>query len=219
MTARPRHFSSSGTVYLVQSTNFCGRIAVFPASALNLFSVRRTAALLLVALLAVAVACSNDTKAAPTKEQVAVDPNLFRVEKPDLFRTVKVESRDLPTELNANGSVQPDVNKTIHVTSLGSGRVVELKARLGDYVKKGQVLLVISAPTSRVRLATTRKHRPTRHSPPRLSTAPNCSIRAARSRRKIWRSPRTLTPRRKPIRRLRRTACGFSAEIPRIPAR
>jgi cobalt-zinc-cadmium efflux system membrane fusion protein len=42
--------------------------------------------------------------------------------------------------------VTPDINRTIHVTSLGSGRVVELKARLGDYVKQGQVLLVISSP-------------------------------------------------------------------------
>ena len=40
----------------------------------------------------------------------------------------------------------PNVNKTIHVTSLGSGRVVDLKVRLGDYVKKGQSLLVISSP-------------------------------------------------------------------------
>jgi membrane fusion protein, heavy metal efflux system len=102
--------------------------------------------LLCTALLAVSVACSNDTKAAPTKQEITVDPNLLIVDHPELFQTVKVESRDLPTELRANGTVQPDVNKTIHVTSLGSGRVVELKARLGDSVKKGQVLLVISSP-------------------------------------------------------------------------
>src|ERR1035441_10597232 len=100
--------------------------------------------LLCLALLLFSVACSNDTKAAPTKQEITVDPNLLTVDHPELFQTVKVESRDLPTELNANGTVQPDVNKTIHVTSLGSGRVVDLKARLGDYVKKGQVLLVIS---------------------------------------------------------------------------
>ena len=45
--------------------------------------------------------------------------------------------------LNANGSVTPDINSTIHVTSQGSGRVVELKVRLGDYVRKGQDLLSI----------------------------------------------------------------------------
>lgn len=101
--------------------------------------------LTLVAL-AASVACSGNAKPAPTKEQVVVDPNLFTVDHPELFHTVKVEGRDLPTELKANGTVQPNVNKTIHVTSLGSGRVVDLKVRLGDYVKKGQSLLVISSP-------------------------------------------------------------------------
>ena len=104
------------------------------------------ALLLCLVLLSVSVACSKDPKAAPTKQEITVDPNLLTVDHPELFQTVKVESRDLPTELNANGTIQPDVNKTIHVTSLGSGRVVELKVRLGDYVKKGQELLVISSP-------------------------------------------------------------------------
>jgi cobalt-zinc-cadmium efflux system membrane fusion protein len=108
---------------------------------------RASAALLLCfAILLISVACSNDTKAAPTKQEIVVDPNLMIVDHPELFQTVKVENRDLPTVLNANGSIQPDVNKTIHVTSLGSGRVVELKVRLGDHVNKGQVLLVISSP-------------------------------------------------------------------------
>ena len=34
----------------------------------------------------------------------------------------------------------------LHVTSLGGGRVVDLKAKLGDSVKRGQTLLVISSP-------------------------------------------------------------------------
>jgi membrane fusion protein, heavy metal efflux system len=89
------------------------------------------------------VSCSSDSKAAPTKSEVTLDPNLYTVDHPELFKLAKVETRNLPTTLNANGNVTPDVNNTIHVTSQGSGRVVELRVRLGDYVKKGEVMLSI----------------------------------------------------------------------------
>ena len=92
-----------------------------------------------------AVSCSGDPKAAPTKAEVTLDPNLYTVEQPELFKMAKVETRDLPTILNANGTVTPDINSTIHVTSQGSGRVLELKVRLGDYVNKGQMLLSIQS--------------------------------------------------------------------------
>ena len=104
----------------------------------------RTAAIYGVVFLAgMGFSCSDDPKAAPTKSEVTLDPNLYTVDHPELFKLAKVETRDLPTTLNANGTVTPDVNSTIHVTSQGSGRVVELKVRLGDYVNKGQELLSI----------------------------------------------------------------------------
>lgn len=87
--------------------------------------------------------CSNDSKPAPTKVEVTLDPNLYNIDHPELFKLVRAEVRDLPTVLTANGSVIPDVNRSIHVTSQGSGRVVDLKVRLGDSVKKGQELLSI----------------------------------------------------------------------------
>jgi cobalt-zinc-cadmium efflux system membrane fusion protein len=89
--------------------------------------------------------CPNDAKPAPTKAEVTIDPSLSSIDHPELFKLVRVEARDLPTVLSANGSVAPDVNRTIHVTSQGSGRVVELKVRLGDAVSKGQVLVSISS--------------------------------------------------------------------------
>jgi cobalt-zinc-cadmium efflux system membrane fusion protein len=155
MTWQAKYFpsskSSSRAAHAKLLAASWGAAAALPppgaAPIISAASSRRSAALLLcMALLNFSVACSNNTKAAPTKQEITLDPNLLTVDHPELFKTVKVESRDLPTELNANGTVQPDVNKTIHVTSLGSGRVVDLKARLGDYVKKGQVLLVISSP-------------------------------------------------------------------------
>jgi cobalt-zinc-cadmium efflux system membrane fusion protein len=90
--------------------------------------------------------CSHETKAAPTKAEVTLDPNVFDVDHPEIFPTTRVSTRQMPTTLTANASITPDVNRTIHVTSQGSGRVVDLKVRLGDAVKKGQVLLSIFSP-------------------------------------------------------------------------
>jgi membrane fusion protein, heavy metal efflux system len=102
-------------------------------------------AVVLAALLT-GTACSHDSAAAPSKPAVTVDPDVFEAGHPDLFKTATAETRSLPTELTATGTVTPDVTRTIHVTSLGAGRVVDLKVRLGDNVKKGQTLLVISSP-------------------------------------------------------------------------
>jgi len=96
--------------------------------------------------LAAGVGCSNESPAAATKPAVNVDPDVFEAEQPELFKTAKAESRSLPTQITANGAVSPDVTRTIHVTSLGAGRVVDLKVKLGDNVKKGETLLVISSP-------------------------------------------------------------------------
>jgi len=101
---------------------------------------------LLMSLLSLGVGCTKETPAATSKPPVTLDPDLFETDHPELFKTAKAEVRSLPTQLTANGTVSPDVNRTIHVTSLGGGRVVELKAKLGDNVSKGQTLLVISSP-------------------------------------------------------------------------
>ena len=100
-------------------------------------------ALGVLALILGGVGCSDDPKAAPTKTEVTVDPNLFTVDHPELFKVATVETRELPIELRVNGTVNPDVTRTIHVTSQGSGRVVDLRVKLGDRVQKGQVLLSI----------------------------------------------------------------------------
>jgi cobalt-zinc-cadmium efflux system membrane fusion protein len=102
-----------------------------------------------VVMLAAAIAgvgCSKDAPVAASKPPVAVDPDLFSTDHPELFKIAKAETRGLPNELTANGVVTPDVTRTIHVTSLGGGRVIDLKVKLGDTVKKGQTLLIISSP-------------------------------------------------------------------------
>jgi membrane fusion protein, heavy metal efflux system len=115
-------------------------------SPMNGVAARLIALLVLLAVLMAGLACSKQTPAPTSKAPVTVDPDVFSSEHPELFKTAKAETRALPTELTANGTVTPDVTRTIHVTSLGGGRVIDLKVKLGDSVKKGQTLLVISSP-------------------------------------------------------------------------
>jgi cobalt-zinc-cadmium efflux system membrane fusion protein len=111
----------------------------------NKILVRAAVAFGALVLAGLGISCSDSSKAAPTKSEVTLDPNLYTVDHPDRFKLATAETRNLPTLLSANGTVTPDVNSTIHVTSQGSGRVVELKVRLGDFVNKGQELLAIQS--------------------------------------------------------------------------
>ncbi len=115
---------------------------------MNKFSYQRRniALALLLASLGFGMACSKETTAAASKPPVTLDPDLYETDQAGVFKTAKVETRSLPTLVTANGTVSPDVNRTIHVTSLGGGRVVDLKVKLGDNVEKGQTLLIISSP-------------------------------------------------------------------------
>jgi cobalt-zinc-cadmium efflux system membrane fusion protein len=89
-----------------------------------------------------------DAKAeAPPKPVVEpdLDSNNFRVDHPERFPVVTaVEYKAVPA-LNVTGVVQPDIARAVPVISLASGRVVEIKTRLGDEVKKGQLLLRVQS--------------------------------------------------------------------------
>jgi cobalt-zinc-cadmium efflux system membrane fusion protein len=90
----------------------------------------------------------NDSKADPKAEApppAAVEPDLdannFKVDRPEQFPLVTAIEHKAAPALNVTGVVQPDVSRAIPVISLAAGRVVEIKARLGDVVQKGQLLL------------------------------------------------------------------------------
>ncbi len=90
---------------------------------------------------------SSTTKASSSADITETgDPNLISVEHPERFSLVEVETRKMADEVRMNGVVAPDVNRTVPVLSLGAGRAVQVFVRLGDDVKKGQVLLRISSP-------------------------------------------------------------------------
>ena len=61
------------------------------------------------------------------------------------FPLATASARSLAPELNATGVVSADVSRTIPVISLAAGRIVEVDARLGDNVTKGQVLLKVQS--------------------------------------------------------------------------
>jgi cobalt-zinc-cadmium efflux system membrane fusion protein len=82
----------------------------------------------------------------PVKVEKEQDPNVVKVDHSEQFPLVKaIEYMEAPT-LVVNGVVAPDVSRTVPVISLASGRVIEIRARLGDTVKKGQVLLRVQSP-------------------------------------------------------------------------
>ncbi len=81
----------------------------------------------------------------PAKVESDLDANNFTVDHPEQFPLVTaVEHKSAPT-LNVTGAVQPDIARAVPVISLAAGRVVEIKARLGDVVKKGQLLLRVQS--------------------------------------------------------------------------
>ena len=83
---------------------------------------------------------------ANTKIETNTDPNIFTLPHPEQFPVAEVELRKVNDELHVNGVITPDVNRSVPVVSLGGGRVVDIKVKLGDYVKKGQTLLLINSP-------------------------------------------------------------------------
>jgi len=65
----------------------------------------------------------------------------FKVAHPEQFPLATAGEHKAALELTVTGVVNPDVSRSVPAISLASGRVVEVKARLGDTVKKGQFLL------------------------------------------------------------------------------
>src|SRR5277367_3063795 len=73
------------------------------------------------------------------------DVNVVTVDHPEQFPLFTAIEHAATTQLIATGVVSPDVARTVPVISLASGRVVEIRARLGDTVKKGQILLRVQS--------------------------------------------------------------------------
>jgi membrane fusion protein, heavy metal efflux system len=82
----------------------------------------------------------------PAKVEKEQDVNLLTVDHPEQFPLVKATDYSAAPTLSVTGTVNPDISRTVPVISLATGRVVEIRARLGDTVKKDQVLLLVQSP-------------------------------------------------------------------------
>jgi cobalt-zinc-cadmium efflux system membrane fusion protein len=77
----------------------------------------------------------------PAKVVSGVDVSFFAIEHPERYPIETASEYQAPSQLSVTGTVIPDIARNVPVISLASGRVVDIRARLGDTVKKGQLLL------------------------------------------------------------------------------
>src|SRR5712691_7742428 len=86
---------------------------------------------------------SNDTGPRPATVEPDTNADNFKVDHPERFPLTTAAEYMATPELNVTGVVSPDVSRQVPVPSLASGRVLEINARLGDEVRKGQLLFKI----------------------------------------------------------------------------
>ena len=79
----------------------------------------------------------------PARIVPAFDVALFQVQHPEQFPLATAGEYTAAPELSVTGVVSPDVSLQVPVPSLATGRIVEIDARLGDVVKKGQLLFKV----------------------------------------------------------------------------
>jgi membrane fusion protein, heavy metal efflux system len=112
---------------------------------------RSVTVVLCLMLTAMEPGCGNskgDPKAeAPPAAKVEreEDLNVIQVEHPEQFPLATAMAHESTSQLNATGTVSPDISRSVPVISIAAGRVVEVDARLGDTVKKGQILLRVQS--------------------------------------------------------------------------
>ncbi len=112
---------------------------------------RRYAAILLSSGIYLLAGCNSkpsDPKGEAPPETVVqadTDVNLVRVDHPEHFPVVAATPYTSVSKIQVTGTVNPDISRTVPVISIASGRVVDVHARIGDYVKKGQLLMDVQS--------------------------------------------------------------------------
>ena len=89
----------------------------------------------------------EDASGAPPLAQVEheQDSGGFKVDHPEQFPLATAGEHKAAPELTVTGVVNYDVSRSVPAVSLASGRAIEVKVRLGDTVKRGQLLLRVQS--------------------------------------------------------------------------
>jgi membrane fusion protein, heavy metal efflux system len=81
----------------------------------------------------------------PAKVETAQSADVVSIDDPEKFPVTTAVAHPSTSQLVVTGVVAPDILRTVPVISIATGRVVDIKARLGDTVKKGQLLLRVQS--------------------------------------------------------------------------
>jgi cobalt-zinc-cadmium efflux system membrane fusion protein len=81
----------------------------------------------------------------PAKLEQEGDANVIQVAHPEQFQLATAVAHDSRSQLTVTGTVNPDISRSVPVISIATGRVVEIHARLGDTVKKDQLLMRVQS--------------------------------------------------------------------------
>jgi cobalt-zinc-cadmium efflux system membrane fusion protein len=81
----------------------------------------------------------------PVVVEKEADASVVKVDRPERFALATAVARSVAPQLNVTGAVSADVSRNVPVISLASGRVVDIRARLGDEVTKGQLLMKVQS--------------------------------------------------------------------------
>jgi cobalt-zinc-cadmium efflux system membrane fusion protein len=92
----------------------------------------------------------DEGSGAPPPAKVVEVSNMSLISIPQAdaakFPVVTAGEIEAASELSATGTVFPDISREVPVISLANGRVVDIKTRLDDNVKKGQLLFSVQSP-------------------------------------------------------------------------
>ena len=118
------------------------------------WSVPRILALTLTALSLILAGCGANAKTddpsagapPPARVEHEADVNIVKVDHPEQFPLAQAARIDVAPTLDVTGVVMPDVTRNVPVITLATGRVLEIHAKLGDTVAKGQLLMRVQSP-------------------------------------------------------------------------